>query len=57
MRHTLTDALGSAGTGTEALIANAAVTAHRVLAAAVLTDARFGRAFVQICAQTHASGV
>lgn len=47
-RHALTDALGSAGTGTEALIADAAVTAHRVLAAAVLTDAWLGRALVQI---------
>lgn len=56
-RSSLTDALSSAGTGTEALIADAAVTAHRVLAAAVLTDAWFGRAFVQICAQTHVSGV
>lgn len=46
--HTLTHTLGSAGTGTESLITDAAVTAHSILTAAVLTDAWFSCAFIQI---------
>lgn len=48
-RSVLTDAFGSGGAGLEAVVALAAVAAHRVDAAAVLADARLGAALVQIC--------
>lgn len=44
----LTDALGAGGTGLEAVVALAAVAAHRVDAAAILADARLGPAFIQV---------
>ena len=45
----LTDALGGCGARLEALVALAAVAAHRVDAAPVLTDARLGATFIQVC--------
>lgn len=47
-QRVLTDTFGSGGARLEAVVALAAVAAHRVDAAAVLADAGFGAALVQI---------
>lgn len=45
----LTNALGACGAGLESFTTLAAVAAHRVHTAAILADARFSSALVQVC--------
>lgn len=49
LQQIVTNAFGCGGARLEPVVALAAVAPHRVDAAPVLTDARFGAAFVQVC--------